>query len=137
MMCHQEYNMKVQSVRQPVSSSCHLKAADRGRIWILCPMKHPQVLPSRVADTSPRYQLTQGNTSGVLSDHTETQAGLPGSSCHAEVSAPADPDMFLNQSDVSIITIGQSEAVSLPDPRHDPVHREPGPGARPAAAVVA
>lgn len=114
MMCHQEYNMKVQSVRQPVSSSCHLKAADRGRIWILCPMKHPQVLPSRVADTSPRYQLTQGNTSGVLSDHTETQAGLPGSSCHAEVSAPADPDMFLILATIPFIESRGLEPALLP-----------------------
>ena len=43
-----------------VSSRCHLKAADRGRINIFCPMKHPGVPPSRVTDTSPVYQLTPG-----------------------------------------------------------------------------
>ena len=128
--------LKVQSVRQPVSSSCHLKAADRGRsgISVLSPVTWPRHYLG-VSDTSPGHQRPRA----ILgSGHTETQAGRS-PWCQAEVSAPADPDMFLraNQMSVSVCSAANQKPGLLPDPRHDPVHREPGPGARPAAAVVA
>ena len=38
---------------------------------------------------------------------------------------------------MSVLSASANQKPPLPDPRHDPVHRESGPAARPAAAVVA
>lgn len=37
---------------------------------------------------------------------------------------------------VSVSSAANQKPGLLPDPRHDPVHREPGPGSRPPAAAV-
>ena len=124
-------------MRQPVSSSCHLKAAVRGRSRILIQTRYPRwYYPLRVQNTSPGYQLPRVIPPLGYFEITRRRPECPGHDVMQRCPLPLTPTCsWTNQ--MSVLSVSANQKPPLPDPRHDPVHREPGPAARPAAAVVA